>query len=99
MQYTLNDIKNFLIAIKQTIPLWILGTEEFSHQSGLINIFQALAVKNPQLGEVSRKLSLLMWMQNPLDKAAAQKCLELNNQDSPIQQLNLLKAITALPKL
>lgn len=97
IEYTFSEIEFFLSAIKQTIPLWVLGTEEISHQSGLINIFQNFASENPKFLSISRKISMLMWMQNPLDRSAALKCIELNGTDCPAALSALLKSIISTP--
>lgn len=92
-EYTLAESKNFLTTVKNTVPLWVLGTEEATHQNGLINIFLRQSEQNPKFMNVSRKLSLLMWMQNPLDRTAAAKCFELNKTGLPGPLLRLLKAM------
>lgn len=97
MEYTFSETEIFLSAIKQTVPLWALGTEEASHQSGLINIFQRLSSDNPKFLSISKKIALLMWMQNPLDHAAALKCKELNEKNCPAPLSRLLNAITSSP--
>ncbi|CCO23922.1 glycosyltransferase family 2 protein [Maridesulfovibrio hydrothermalis] len=97
-QQIVSDIDKLLSAIKKAIPLWVLGTEEITHQSGLINIFEHHSKTNPQLTGISKKLSLLMWMQNPLDRTATQKCHELNGSSCSAPLSKLLNAILSLPQ-
>ncbi|WP_432737777.1 glycosyltransferase family 2 protein [Maridesulfovibrio sp. FT414] len=88
--------ERFLNMLKNTVPLWVLGTEEPAHQRGLINVFRHLSNEHPDLLEVSRKLALLMWTQNPLDRSAAARCLELDSDPGPRKQL--LEAILSAPQ-
>lgn len=91
-------IKSFLSTVKENVPLWVMGTEELSHQNGLINVFQHLSSANPQFEEISSSLALLAWQQNPLDRSAAVRCMGLNKSSCPPAQLNILQTLLNLPE-
>ncbi|WP_320005996.1 glycosyltransferase [Maridesulfovibrio sp.] len=88
--FSRQKIDSFLSVIKDSVPLWVLGTEELSHQTGLINTFEYLSGATDQLSEASAALSLLAWQQNPLNRSAAKRCLELNNSSLTDKTCNLL---------
>ncbi|SDL35004.1 Glycosyltransferase, GT2 family [Maridesulfovibrio ferrireducens] len=92
-----SDIEKFLLEIKNNVPLWALGTEEISHQSGLINTFQRLSASNPSFAIPCRGISLWMWMQNPLDTFAARKFSEINDIHVPEPLKNIINFISNSP--
>ncbi|WP_320174789.1 glycosyltransferase [Maridesulfovibrio sp.] len=90
-------VENFLSAVKNSIPLWVMGTEELSHQTGLINVFQHLSAGHPIFEEVSAELSLLAWQQNPLNRSAAVRCMGLNETSCPNSLLGILQTLIKTP--
>ncbi|NDV22691.1 glycosyltransferase family 2 protein [Desulfovibrio sp. JC022] len=90
-------VETFLTAVKDTVPLWVMGTEEFSHQNGLINVFQHLSSANQQFEEASSGLALLAWQQNPLDRAAAIRCMSLNDSSCPPALISILQTLINSP--
>ncbi|HAS89465.1 MAG TPA: glycosyltransferase family 2 protein [Desulfovibrio sp.] len=90
-------IKAFIDTVKNYVPLWVMGTEEFSHQNGLVNVFQQLAAANPQLAQASTGLAMLVWQQNPLDRPSAIRCLGLNDSWCPPAMIKILQTIIDTP--
>ncbi|NDV25686.1 glycosyltransferase family 2 protein [Desulfovibrio sp. JC010] len=95
--FSTEKIYSFLTAVKNSVPLWVLGTEEFSHQNGLINIFEQLSAATPQFSEISAGLALLAWQQNPLDRTAAIKCMGLNDSACPETLIRMLQNLISSP--
>lgn len=93
--YNIYEVQNFLSTVKSTVPLWAMGTEEPAHQNGLINVFEHLSKEHSELLDISRDLAALVWMQNPLDRSAASRCLELDNSTGPRRRL--LEKIVSVP--
>lgn len=89
--FNTEKVEQFLSAVKNSIPIWVMGTEELSHQNGLINVFQHLSSGKPMFEEVSAGLSLLAWQQNPFDRSAAVRCMGLNDTSCPASQLGMLQ--------
>ncbi|WP_421902845.1 glycosyltransferase family 2 protein [Maridesulfovibrio sp.] len=90
-------VESFLSAVRNSVPLWVMGTEEFSHQNGLINVFQHLSSGNPMFANVSAGLSLLAWQQNPLDRSAAVKCMGLNDTSCSVGLIKILQILINTP--
>ncbi len=78
-KFSKQKIDSFLCATKDSIPLWVLGTEELSHQSGLINTFEHLSGSSGLFTEAGTALSMLTWQQNPLNLSAAKRCQKFNH--------------------
>ena len=78
-EFSRQKIDSFLSVAKASIPLWVLGTEELSHQTGLIKTFEHLSSSSTLFSKASASLSLLAWQQNPLNYSAAKYCMELNH--------------------
>ncbi|SMF19250.1 glycosyltransferase family 2 protein [Desulfovibrio gilichinskyi] len=97
INFTNSDIENFLLEIKESVPLWAFGTEEISHQRGLINTFQTFSAKNPSFLLPCHGLALWMWLQNPLDVFAARKLLEVNKSNLPKGLGNIVNSIANRP--
>ncbi len=95
-RYNIPEILPLLSTIKNTVPMWVLGTEEAAHQNGLINIFDHFSQSYPELGKVSRRLADLVWMQNPLDRTAVSRCLQHDSRPGP--KSRLLQSITSTPQ-
>lgn len=93
--YNMYEIDDFLSIVKNTVPMWAMGTEEPAHQNGLINVFEHLSKEHGRLIGISRDLAALVWMQNPLDRSAASRCLELDNSTGPRRRL--LEKIVSVP--
>ena len=93
-----SDIEKFLLEIKESVPLWAFGTEEISHQHGLINTFKILSTKNPSFLQPCHGLAMWMWLQNPLDIFAARKLSEINKNNLPKQIKNIVDSIANKPE-
>ncbi|WP_319764935.1 glycosyltransferase family 2 protein [Maridesulfovibrio sp.] len=92
---SIKKIDSFLSAVKNSVPLWALGTEEISHQNGLINVFKQLSSATAPFAEISAGLSMLVWQQNPLNRSAAEKCMQLNASACPEALSRILHSLTS----
>ncbi|WP_319778695.1 glycosyltransferase [Maridesulfovibrio sp.] len=96
--FSAQKINSFLAAVKDSIPLWVLGTEELSHQNGMINAFQHFSTATPMFSDAGSGLALLAWQQNPLDRSAAAKCMGLNDSAClPAALIRILQKIISAP--
>ncbi len=95
-EFTTSDVKLFLNEMKNAVPLWVLGTEEYSHQCELINTFQRLSDSKPFFTIPCREIARLIWMQNPLNNYAAQKFSQLSDINTPDELKKLINYISAI---